>query len=164
MRKIALAALLAIPLTGSAQPDLLPSHIQGIVFAATIAPMVIEPLLWQATTTTEARSGLTAILTSDSGSESAPTAASGGLDLRSVKAVQVILKTSGTASTGTLQCYVMNAETETWARAASMDLTATATTHQTWPAINIPVGVGRIYFNPNGIGSVQTTVYLVGGR
>ena len=123
-----------------------------------------EYLLSAITTTTNTRSGKTAILTSTTGTESAPTATNVGLDLWNVSAVSVILKTSASASTGTLQCYLMNAETGTWARAAAYDLTATATTDQTWTMVNIPVSVGRIYYNPVGIGSVQTTIYLVGGR
>ena len=77
--------------------------------------------------------------------------------------VSVILVTSSNATAGgTLQAYLFNPETATWARAAELDLTATATTNQTWPALWVPVSRGRLYYNPSGIGSVQTTIYLVG--
>ena len=167
MKTLAVALALTFAAPAFADQAMLPSHavsnlaLQGV---ADNFKMVMDAVAWQATTTTSTRGGRTAILTSDSGTESAPTGTSDGLDLWNVSAVSVILKTSGNASTGTLQCYLMNAETGTWARAAAYDLTATATTHQTWTMVNIPVSVGRIYYNPVGIGSVGTVVYLVGGR
>lgn len=167
MKKIAVALALTFAAPAFADQAMLPSHavsnltLQGM---ADTFKMVIDAVAWQATTTTNTRDGKTAILTSDSGTESAPTGTSVGLDLWNVSGISVFLKTSASASTGTLQCYILNAETGTWARAAGYDLTATATTHQTWPMVTFPVSVGRVYYNPVGIGSVQTTIYLVGGR
>jgi hypothetical protein len=74
-----------------------------------------------------------------------------------------MLKTASAATAGgTLQAYVLNPETSAWYRVADLDLTATATTLQSWPGLWVPVPRGRIYYNPVGIGSVVTTIYLIG--
>ena len=169
MKKLAVALALTFAAPAFAEQAMLASHLTAMERLAMQSmadkfAIQIEILGVSATMTTSTRGGRTAILTSDSGTESAPTGTSAGLDLWNVSAVSVILKTTANASTGTLQCYLMNAETGTWARAAAYDLTATATTHQTWTMVNIPVSVGRIYYNPVGIGAVGTVVYLVGGR
>lgn len=128
----------------------------------------IELLAVSVTTTTQAgvvtgSVGTSVILTSDSGTQSAPTTNAQGLYLKGIRAVSVFLKTSAAATAGgTLQAYLMNNLTGEWHRAADLDLTATATTLQTWPAIYVPVSSGRLYYNPVGIGSVTTTVYIVG--
>jgi hypothetical protein len=103
------------------------------------------------------------VMAASDGTEDAPTLTTDGLDLTGLSGVTVMLKTSGNATAGgTLQCYVMNPETNSWYRVADLDLTATATTLQSWPGIWVPVARGRVTWIPNGIGSVVTTVYLIG--
>lgn len=118
-----------------------------------------------ATTTTTAGTALpnVTIAASTTGTESAPSGASVGLDLTNIGGVLVMLKTTSAATAGgTLQAYVYNNEVAAWYRVADLDLTATATTLQSWPALYVPVSRGRITWVPSGIGSVSPTVYMIG--
>ena len=166
MKKLFAVLAVLVASAAYAEPALLPSHAVRDFAMASLGDNVkvtIQAVSFAAATTTWSNNTRTAIITADSGTETMVSAATAGLDLTSIGGVSVILKTSSNATAGgTLQAYLLNAETGTWARAADLDLTATATTNQTWPALWVPVSRGRLYYNPQGIGSVTTTVYLVG--
>lgn len=165
MKKIALVLALTLAAPAYAEQAMLPSHAVANMAQAMADNFVfsIDALAYSAATTTWANNKRTAIITADSGTETMVSTTTVGLDLTGVEGVNVILKTSAAATAGgILQAYVLNVETGTWARAADLDLTATATTNQTWPALWVAVRRGRLYYNPSGVGSVTTTIYLVG--
>jgi hypothetical protein len=149
MKKIALFAVLAFT---------------APAFASDFIGLTIEPLAYSLTTTSDGVSGKVVVLTSDNaGTQAAPTVATDGLDLKGLAGVTVMLKTASNATAGgTLQAYVLNPETSAWYRVPDLDLTATATTVQSWPGLYVPVPKGRVYWVPSGIGSVVTTIYLIG--
>jgi hypothetical protein len=171
VKKILLVIALTFAAPAFAEPAMLPSHAVSSL-ALGINPVIqIELLAVSATTSTQAGVvtggvGTAVILASNSGTESAPSTNTQGLYLKGIKAVSVFLKTASAATAGgTLQAYLMNNLTGEWYRAADLDLTATATTVQTWPAIYVPVSSGRLYYNPVGIGGGATvTVYIVGEK
>ena len=166
MKKIALFAALTFAAPAFAEQPMVASHITAMERLALSfnAQMLIEPLAYSVTTTTQ---GVVVpkvvVMQAGDGTEDAPAAVTDGLDLTGLSGVTVMMKTSGNATAGgTLQAYVMNPETSAWYRVADLDLTATATTVQSWPGIWVPVARGRVTWIPNGIGSVVTTVYLIG--
>ena len=161
-----LAAILAfLPALAFAETAMVASHVTAMerMALAINYQMTIEPLAFSAATTTWVNNRRTAVITADSGTETMVTATTVGLDLTDVTGVVVMLKTSAAATAGgILQAYLLNPETGVWNRAADLDLTATATTAQTWPALWVAVRRGRLYYNPSGVGSVTTTIYLTG--
>lgn len=160
-----LGALYLVVAAPFAQAATRPQDILWFTGQGTLVPttMAVEALAYSATTTTWVNNYRTAVLTSASGTETMVATTTVGLDLTNLGGVSVILKTSSAATAGgTLQAYLLNPETGTWARATDLDLAAVASTDQTWPALWVPVSRGRLYYNPQGIGSVTTTIYLVG--
>ena len=163
MKKLALALALTLAAPAFAEPSLLPSHAVQSIAQASLPVLTIEALAFSAATTTWVNNRRTAVITADSGTETMVTSTSVGLDLTDLTGVVVMLKTSAAATAGgILQAYLLNPETGIWNRAADLDLTATATTAQTWPALWVAVRRGRLYYNPSGVGSVTTTIYLAG--
>jgi hypothetical protein len=164
MKKLAVALALTLAAPAFAEPTMYPSHVVQDMVLGLNPGIQIELLAVAITTQTAANNNRTVILTSDNaGTQAAPTTSSQGLDLTNLGGVSVILKTASAATAGgTLQAYLYNPDADVWARAPDLDLTAIATTAQTWPALYVPVARGRLYYNPVGIGSVVTTVYLVG--
>ena len=165
MKKLALALALTFAAPAFAEQAMLPSHaVQSMAQAmADNFAMSIEALSYSAATTTWVNNYRTAVITADSGTETMVSTTTVGLDLTNISGVVVMLKTSAAATAGgILQAYLLNPETGVWNRAADLDLTATATTAQTWPALWVAVSRGRLYYNPSGIGSVTTTIYLAG--
>lgn len=163
MKKLFAALALTLATATYAEPALLPSHaVQS--FAMAVSPVVpIQAIVFQAATTTWVNNNRTAVITADSGTETMVSSTTAGLDLTNLQGVSVMLKTSSNATAGgTLQAYLLNVETGVWNRAPDLDLTAIASSAQTWPGLWVPVARGRLYYNPNGIGSVTTTIYLVG--
>ena len=165
MKKLA-AILALIPALALAEPAMLPSHAVNTLIPASLPWSAVEGITMAAMTTTWVNNRRTAVINADTGTETMVSTATVGLDLTDIGGVVVILKTTGTTTAtagGTLQAYLYNPDAAVWARAADLDLTATAVTSQTWPAIYVPVSRGRLYYNPNGIGSTtQPTIYLVG--
>jgi hypothetical protein len=165
MKKLALVLALLIAAPAFAEQPMVASHITAMERLALSLnlQMVIEPLAYSATTTTWANNNKTAIMSSSTGTESAPSTATAGLPLDGITAVSVVLSTASNATAGgTLQAYVRNVETGNWGRVPDLDLTAIAATTQSWPAIYVPVSRGRVAWVPNGIGSVTPVVYIIG--
>ena len=159
---VALFAALALP---SAAMEMLPSHtVMGEVIAASLPTMTIDALMWQATTTTNTNSGRIVIVTADSGSATAPTTVADGISLEGLYGLNVIIEASSTMTAGgTLQCYVWNPQSTTWVRNPDLDLTVAALQRQAFPGIFIAASRGRATWVPNAVGSVATTVYMIGG-
>jgi hypothetical protein len=165
MKKLALCLALAFAAPAFAEPAMLPSHAVSSMVTSINPGIQIE--LLAVTVTTQTNGNVipkVVILTSDNaGTQAAPTLATQGLDLTGLSGVTVTLKTASNATAGgTLQAYVYNPESGNWNRVPDLDLTAIAATNQSWPGLWVPVGRGRIYYTPSGIGSVVTTIYLIG--
>ena len=162
MKKLAL--LLAIAFAAPAFADrLLPSHaVQQM--ALSISPAIqIELLAVSATTTYNTNSGRIVYVTADSGSAIAPGAVTDGISLEGLYGLVVIVEASGTMTAGgTLQCYVWNPQGTNWVRNPDLDLTVSALQRQAFPGIFIASARGRATWVPNGVGSVATTVYMIG--
>jgi len=159
---VALAVVIAAP---AYSVELYPAHtVQKMVVASADIWNLMTPMYVAIGTTTYQNNNRTATTVWDTGaSQSAPTAATDGLSLDGIGAVSVILGTASNATAGgTLQAYVYNPESGNWNRVPDLDLTAIASTKQSWPAIYVPVSRGRVTWIPNGLGAVVTTVYIVG--
>ena len=165
MKKLALALALTFAAPAFADQAMIPSHAVSSMAQAMADNFVIaiDALAWSAATTTWVNNRRTAVITADSGTETMVATTTVGLDLIGVEAVVVRLKTSAAATAGgKLQAYLYNPDDTAWARWEDGDLTVVAATNQTWDAKYVPVQRGRLYYNPSGVGSVTTTIYLVG--
>jgi hypothetical protein len=153
-----------VALDAKASPARVPRVVGDLAVAHLDTRDAIVQLLPAVTTNTTANNGRTAIATFSTGTESAPSTATAGLDLTNIGGVVVILSTTTTNATagGTLQAYVRNVETGNWGRVPDLDLTAIAATTQSWPGLFVPVSRGRVAWVPNGIGTVNGAVYIVG--
>lgn len=97
------------------------------------------------------------------GTESAPTLVTEGIDLRGLSSLSVAVETAGTMTAGgTLQAYVWNPVTAQWNRCPALDLTVQALASQAFPTLRVEAGFGRFTYVPNGVG-VACSIYVVGG-
>ncbi len=106
------------------------------------------------------------VATCTTGTESAPTLITEGLDLDRVKGLTVSYEAAGAITiSGVLKAYLWNPISEQWNRAPDIDLTATtADVDQEWglEVVGHPPG-SRIAFVPVGIG-VAGSLYIRGGK
>jgi hypothetical protein len=161
MKKLALLLALAFAAPAFAEPAMLPSHaVQDLALG--INPGIQIELLAVSVTTTTAGTYGAIISVAGDGTEDAPTGATTGLSLADVASVQVVLKTASNATAGgKLLCYFYDEVSETWSQLTSWDLTAAAATNQTWEPKVITQRRGRIFWVPNGIGAVVTSIYII---
>lgn len=118
----------------------------------------------QATTTwSNGSSARVAIATCTTGTESAPTLATQGLELANVSGFAVHAETAGTMTAGgVLQAYLYNPEgSGSWNRAPDLDLTVQALAKQSFAGFQVTSYAGRIAYVPSGVG-LAVTVYIVG--
>jgi hypothetical protein len=100
--------------------------------------------------------------TCTTGTESAPAAATDGLDLGSFAGFTVVIEGSGAMTAGgSLLAYVRNPATGTWARAPDLDLTVAAIQYQAFAGFLVTADLGRVAFVPSGVG-VSSVIYIVG--
>jgi hypothetical protein len=166
MKKLALLLALAFAVPAFAEPAMLPSHaVRSLAVGTLLRPEIaIEALAVAATTTYSSNSGQIVFVTADSGSAAAPTTVADGINLEGLYGVNVIVEASGTMTAGgTLQCYVWNPQSTTWVRNPDLDLTVAALQRQAFAGIFVAAARGRATWVPNGVGSLATTVYMVGG-
>ena len=165
MKKLLAIVTLALAPAAYAEQATLPSHaVQSMTQAmADNFSIAIEALSFAATTTTSTNSGRIVYVTADSGSAAAPTTVADGISLQGLYGLVVIVEASGTMTAGgTLQCYIWNPQSVTWIRNPDLDLTVSALQRQAFPGIFIASARGRATWVPNGVGSLATTVYMIG--
>ena len=138
-------------------------RVVGEMTTASINPLIlIEPLSFSMTTTTQGNNRRTATVTTSDGTDAVPTVVTDGIDLEGIEYVQVFLTTSATATAGgKLDGYRWNSFTKAWARDPAWDLTTIANTKQSWAPVNVGVRQGRAAWTPNGVGTLTTTIHLV---
>lgn len=130
------------------------------------AVLLLSLIALQAEATTTWSNGSSArvsIATCSTGTESAPTLATQGLELANVSGFSVHAETAGTMTAGgLLLAYVYNPEgSGSWNRAPDMDLTVQALAKQSFTGFQVTSYAGRIAYVPSGVG-VAVTVYIVG--
>ena len=105
----------------------------------------------------------TTIQTCNTTTETGPTLSTDGQPVGRTGVVSVFAKGSAAMTAGgKLEAYVYNADAAQWFRYPAADLTAVASTNQTWAPVDVSVPNGRVDFKPAGIGAITTTVYVVG--
>jgi hypothetical protein len=114
------------------------------------------------TTWSNGSSARVSIATCSTGSESAPTLATQGLELANVSGFTVHAETAGTMTAGgVLQAYLYNPESSSWIRSPDLDLVVQALAKQSFAGFQVTSYAGRLAFVPSGVG-VAVTVYIVG--
>jgi len=126
----------------------------------------------EATTTWSSESqGLISIATCTTGTESAPTLATQGLELSNISGFTVAVEATvavdagfETFTAGTLQAYVYNPVSGRWSRDPDLDQSVTAgISGQSYTGFQVPARSGRIAFIPNGLGvAVKITIHGTG--
>lgn len=115
-----------------------------------------------ATTWSSASSGRTVIATCTTGTESAPTLATQGIELANVSGFAVHAETAGTMTAGgVLLAYLYNPQSSVWNRAPDLDLTVQALADQSFAGFQVTSYAGRLAYVPSGVG-VAVTIYIVG--
>lgn len=117
----------------------------------------------QATTTwSNGSSARVSIATCTTGTESAPTLATQGLELANVSGFSVVAETAGTMTAGgVLQAYLYNPESSSWSRSPDLDLVVQALAKQAFSGFQVTSYAGRLAYVPSGVG-VAVTIYIVG--
>ena len=162
MRRLALALMLAAPLTASAVPNLLPSHVEGLAFASlstNMIPLMIKEVFWVAGTVTYAApTNRTAKVTCTADTCSVlPTLESDGADMDDWQGFSVTVEAdSGKVLTGvgTINCYTWDGTFGAWSLQQDLGLAiATGCTVRRCTAQGVFVAAprGRITCLPVGI-------------
>lgn len=96
------------------------------------------------------------------GTESAPAAATDGLNLYGITGFSVTIEAAGAMTAGgLLLAYVRHPVSGVWARAPDLDLVVSALTNQAFPGFVVTSDMGRVAFVPSGVGQ-GATIYVAG--
>jgi hypothetical protein len=96
------------------------------------------------------------------GTESAPTLGTQGLDLWNLTGFAVHAEAAAAMTAGgKLLAYTWNPVTSRWNPAPDLDLVVSALQYQSFAGFQITAGIGRVAFVPSGVGQA-VTIYVVG--